>query len=1625
LAQNVIDYVTSFVILIGVLVFAITSSIGVLNNYYVYQKNTQINGVATDLLNNLLQNTGFPDDWGRRSVDPTNFGLRWNYAQGNEPSPFAPIRLMNATSIFNYSGTSYAKIDFANTNILIKELDQIKYNRISTLLGTQGNYGWRISYKPMIDVNVEKTVGPSTDWYARDPITNTDWVYRKKITINALPLTSSLFNYPALIQLSDTDLKVHAQISGNDFVFTDSDTITKLSHEVESYDSSTGTLTAWVKIPELPSTGKDIYIYYGNLAVGNQEDTDLVWDSNYKIVTHMDDNPDSSKIADSANTPISFGTKFGMPTELNSKTAFGQSFDGVNDYIKLDTKTSGAEVTYEMWLKSTQKSTTQEILSDGIKSATVGFTDISRPASSDDLKFDYAPSDGWISRTTPPAGTIITSTASFKGNIYGGGLDGKLYQWNGLNSWSISTQKLGEEGIASLTVFNNKLYAGTTTNGKLYEYDVGYPSWIQKAPTMNIKCLITFNSKVYGGTDDGRLLEWDSINKKWVAVAPQFGTETSINSLVIFDSGTGNKLFAGTSPTGKLYQWNGVNAWVQAADHGTMTFTDVSSLCVASGKIYAGTKPGAILCSWVGGQTSWSLVQTAGTQTSIDSILKNTVSNIFNYSFSANSGSWTNGNNAVSSNDQYASHPPLTITGSPTSDSGTTWSSTTSAYSDGGGSASSTSNNDQRTYSFYGFTIPLGSIITQVRVRIDARCTTNDDIRLEVYDGSWHTSTPDPISLSTSETTYWRIVTSLSAGGWTPSEINNIQTRVTHVIDGSSVDTIYLDWIPVEVTYYSPPLSHTFTQFNIAPQETITKVEVGIEGFTSDDEKIELQVTWDGGVNWSPVSTYTLQRPTDGNTITYFDFTGATSWISSKLSNLNFQIRITDQYVGSTISTSNIDYLCVRITGGYDLLYVATSKTATNNLYVWAWVPSTSTWTQIITNSYPNESSVSSLVYYSNTLYGCTSPGGILVKQGTGGSSNQWVLAINPPGAQKITTLLTDGSTIYGGTTPNGYLYSSTGATWSAVVTTQYFNELSVLSLVFDSTGKIQAGTSPNGLLLERNGGVWTKSADTYNSEATIGSLQPFSGFLYGGTSPNGLLYQWDSANSKWLTKASMLESQSSINSLALFEGTLYGGTSPNGELFQWDASNSWIKKAGTLNGQTDILSMIEFNGNLLGGTSPGGRLFQWNNVGSWVQVAAQLPPETSIRSLANFNNILCGSTSPNGLLFNWDGASTWLKMVDQGYSQTTVNSLIVVGASLYGSTSPDGHLVEYLSFTGVRTVSNFFTGFNDQWVHLAIVADYNSKNVDVYRNGIYFASITATSMIQPASTPEYIGAFGTSSSFYSGMIDEYRATSGKRGSEWINTCFNNQNSPIVFRNIGVEEDGRLFLSVTVVGPSGPIEDAEVVLSLIHSVGSGPTLELYQENAAFGTTDIQGQVIIPPYAWTGSGIHLYLAIAKVTVGGMVCAGNLFEHQALPSVLPIITNYENGEITLVHNKDVDPGYAFDGAVTYRTALVIPVANDEYRPVLISPSTGVINTGAPVILNLGSVKNTPGAILLLYKTSDGSLSATLTPWDVGSLGLTATFGAKGTDATNIVTKYSYATIAGVSYEIKLELWKEGGF
>ena len=84
-----------------------------------------------------------------------------------------------------------------------------------------------------------------------------------------------------MVKLTDTNLKSIAQSDGDDILFTASDGSTKLDHEIEKYDSTTGELIAWVEVATLQgATNTEIYIYYGNPGASSQQSVAGTWVNN-------------------------------------------------------------------------------------------------------------------------------------------------------------------------------------------------------------------------------------------------------------------------------------------------------------------------------------------------------------------------------------------------------------------------------------------------------------------------------------------------------------------------------------------------------------------------------------------------------------------------------------------------------------------------------------------------------------------------------------------------------------------------------------------------------------------------------------------------------------------------------------------------------------------------------------------------------------------------------------------------------------------------------------------------------------------------------------------------------------------------------------------------------------------------------------------------------------------------------------------------------------------------------------------------------------------------------------------------------------------------------------------------
>ncbi|MEK6336843.1 MAG: DUF2341 domain-containing protein [Acidobacteriota bacterium] len=166
------------------------------------------------------------------------------------------------------------------------------------------------------------------------------YAYRRSITIDHTKVPNSdQVNFPLLISGTYSYLATVANAgnvqnaNGYDIIFTsDSGCATKLDHEIETYNATTGAVNYWVKVPTVSHTSDTlIYVCYGNASITtDQSNSTAVWDSNYKGVWHL---PNGSTLSSSDSTANgSHGTNHSA-TAVAGKINGGAGFDGSSQYI--------------------------------------------------------------------------------------------------------------------------------------------------------------------------------------------------------------------------------------------------------------------------------------------------------------------------------------------------------------------------------------------------------------------------------------------------------------------------------------------------------------------------------------------------------------------------------------------------------------------------------------------------------------------------------------------------------------------------------------------------------------------------------------------------------------------------------------------------------------------------------------------------------------------------------------------------------------------------------------------------------------------------------------------------------------------------------------------------------------------------------------------------------------------------------------------------------------------------------------------------------------------------------------------------------------------------------------------
>ncbi|MCK5018822.1 MAG: hypothetical protein KAS32_17300, partial [Candidatus Peribacteraceae bacterium] len=165
-------------------------------------------------------------------------------------------------------------------------------------------------------------------FYALDPWWNSSWNYYKVISINQTMVNQAIGNvhYTLLVDITDTDLRDHAQADGDDIVFTDSTDSTQLDHQISSYNSTTGALVAYVNVTDI-SNVTSINMYYNNSGATNTEDKAGTWGTAALGVWLFDEGT-GSYVNDSSGNDNN-----GTITGATWNASGGLDFDASGNYI--------------------------------------------------------------------------------------------------------------------------------------------------------------------------------------------------------------------------------------------------------------------------------------------------------------------------------------------------------------------------------------------------------------------------------------------------------------------------------------------------------------------------------------------------------------------------------------------------------------------------------------------------------------------------------------------------------------------------------------------------------------------------------------------------------------------------------------------------------------------------------------------------------------------------------------------------------------------------------------------------------------------------------------------------------------------------------------------------------------------------------------------------------------------------------------------------------------------------------------------------------------------------------------------------------------------------------------------
>ncbi len=218
----------------------------------------------------------------------------------------------------------------------------------------------------------------------------------------------------------------------------------------------------------------------------------------------------------------------------------------------------------------------------------------------------------------------------------------------------------------------------------------------------------------------------------------------------------------------------------------------------------------------------------------------------------------------------HSSVPEVILTNSPSIVPTSSWSSPEDAYSSDDAYAYTDINGQMQPYGNYGFSIPGKAVIAKVEVGYEAYNDEDEKIGITLsWDGrsTWATEyVSPPLGRDDPNNVTWIDFT--SATSWTPNKLSNANfyARAKGIMTGSVMDSVFLDWIPVRVTYVESPSAHADVDIMVRKSDGTIRQTLATNVANSVNLTTTAQ-TLSGVYSWS---AYTVVEETDFLEIDYY-----------------------------------------------------------------------------------------------------------------------------------------------------------------------------------------------------------------------------------------------------------------------------------------------------------------------------------------------------------------------------------------------------------------------------------------------------------------------------------------------------------------------------------------------------------------------------------------------------------------------------------------------------------------------------------------------------------------------------------------------------------------------------------